>query len=88
MNVDVSRENEQFIQQVIDSGAYRDRSDVLDEAIQLLRKRMSLLEHIDTGTRQLQTGQYTEYDETSLKGRFAEIKAEGRRGMESQEGEQ
>jgi len=88
MNVDISRENEQFIQQAIDSGAYGDRAEVFDEAIRLLKTRVNLLEHIDTGTRQLESGQYTDYDEESLKERFAQIKADGRKRMESQEEDQ
>ncbi len=40
-------------------------------------------EVIDIGTRQLQRGHFTEYDEESLKERFERIKSEGRQRLET-----
>ena len=35
MSSDISQENENYIQQVIEEGSYRDRAEVLDEAVEL-----------------------------------------------------
>ena len=60
MSHEISQENEHFIQQVIEEGSYRDRAEVLDEAIELLKERRELLDHIDVGTQQLRHGEDTE----------------------------
>jgi Arc/MetJ-type ribon-helix-helix transcriptional regulator len=57
MSNDISQENENFIQQVIEEGSYRDRTEVLDEAVELLKGRRELLDHIDIGTQQLRNGE-------------------------------
>ena len=88
MSVEISLENEQFIQQVIDNGTYHNRAEVLAEALRLLKVRIELIEHIDRGTQQLRNGQLTEYDEQSLKEQFEEIKAEGRKRMEAKRNSQ
>lgn len=74
----ISSENERFIEQLIEKGAYRDRSEALNAAINLLRSRVELLAHIDEGTRQLRNGQYTEYDDESLRRYFDELQQRGR----------
>ncbi len=83
MSTDLSPENEQFIQHAIQCGTFQDRVEALDRAVELLRKRQALLEHIDEGTRQLRSGEYTEYDDEGLKKFFDEIKAEGRKRYEA-----
>ena len=60
MSTDLSPENEQFLQQAIDCGTFRDRRQAPDRAVELQKRRQQLLEHIDEGTRQLQTGEYEE----------------------------
>ena len=79
MSSDLSPENEQFIQHAIACGVFQDRGQALDLAVALLRKRQGLLEHIDEGTAQLRSGQYTECDEAGLREFFDEVQAEGRR---------
>jgi len=78
MSSQISPENEQFIEKQIASGTFRTRSDVLDAGVELLRMRNELLGRIDEGRRQLDSGQYTEYDEQSLKRRFEDLKARAR----------
>lgn len=78
MSTEISPENEQFIEKQIASGTFRTRSDVLDAGVELLRMRNELLDRIDEGRRQLDSGQYTEYDEQTLQRRFEELKARAR----------
>jgi putative addiction module CopG family antidote len=61
MSLTLPPEFEAFIQTRVASGAYSSEHDVLRTAFQLLQMRESLLAHIDEGTRQLQTGDFSEY---------------------------
>ncbi|HUT10421.1 MAG TPA: hypothetical protein VMY42_07990 [Thermoguttaceae bacterium] len=78
MSSGLSPENEQFIQHAVECGTFQSREQALDEAVELLKRRQQLLDHIDKGTAQLRSGQYTDYDEEGLKEFFDEIRAEGR----------
>ena len=49
MSVDLSPENEQFIDLVVAQGTYSDRKQALDEAVQLLRRRERLRNEINEG---------------------------------------
>ena len=77
MSTDLSPQYEQFIEQAVKSGLFRDRRHALDEAVRLLQRRAELLEHIDEGTRQLRSGEYQEYDEAGLRELFDGIQARG-----------
>ena len=85
MSTDLSPENEQFLQQAIDCGTFRDRRQAPDRAVELQKRRQQLLEHIDEGTRQLQTGEYEEYDEEGLKKFFDDVQARGRKRYQTGE---
>ncbi len=74
----ITPENEAFIKQIVQKGSYKDRSDALNAAVELLRSREELLEKIDKGTRQLRNGEFTVYDAESLRARGEQIKQEGR----------
>ena len=74
MSTDISPENERFITQEIEAGAFRTRSDAIDAGIELLRLRKELLARIDEGRRQLDQGKSREYDEESLLNRFFGLK--------------
>ncbi len=82
MSGDVSPKNEQYIQNLIERGNYRDRGEVLDAGVELLRLRSELLDRIDEGRRQLDEGDYTDYDDSSLGQRFSELKERARRAGE------
>lgn len=69
--------NEAFIKQIVQKGNYKDRSDVLNAAVELLRAREELLAKIDKGTRQLRNGESTVYDEDSLREFFDDVNARG-----------
>ena len=58
------------------------RSEDISAALVLLRERKSLLARLDEGRRQLDRGEFTEYDEQGLKDYFDDVH---RRGMERYE---
>jgi antitoxin ParD1/3/4 len=49
MASDISPENEQFIQHALESGVYRGRGELLDEAVTLLKRRRDLQREIQAG---------------------------------------
>ena len=49
MASEVSPENEQFIQHELESGAYQNRAELLDEAVRLLKRRRELQRDIQAG---------------------------------------
>ncbi|RIK75560.1 MAG: hypothetical protein DCC68_21015 [Planctomycetota bacterium] len=49
MNVDLSPENELFVDSVVAQGEYADRREALDEAVQLLRRHVWLRKAINEG---------------------------------------
>ncbi len=85
MSTEVSPENERYIQSLIERGSFRDRTEALDAGVELLRQRSELLDRIDEGRRQLDEGEYTDYDDSSLSQRFRELK-ERARGAAEQNG--
>jgi Arc/MetJ-type ribon-helix-helix transcriptional regulator len=70
MSLQVSGEQESFLQQQVELGLYVTKEAALDAAIELLKKSASLREHIDRGIAQLDAGDYVEFDEESMSGFF------------------
>lgn len=83
MATDLSPENEQFIADKVAQGTYRSREEALDAGIELLRKRDRLVDRLTESRRQLDDGEYTDYDDESLAVRFEELQ----RRVRSQEGD-
>lgn len=78
MSTDLSPQNERFIEHAVARGVYHDRSQALDDAVELLRRRQELLDHIDEGTRQLRAGEGIElHGDDELRSLFQRIHAEG-----------
>lgn len=78
----LSRDSEFFIQQQIAVGAFRDRTDAIEAGVELLRQRQALLDRLDKGTRQLENGDYLEFDHDELHQFFQELKDRARRRVE------
>jgi len=57
MATNLSPENEQFIQNAIAAGLYHDRGEVLDRAIELLKRREKLIRDVNLGIEQLERGE-------------------------------
>lgn len=83
MATDLSQDNERFIENQIASGGYNDRAEVLNDAVALLKQRQLFLDKIDEGARQLRDGEYTEYDDDSLRARFIQLKDRARKRVEA-----
>lgn len=78
MSTDLSPHNEQFIDQVVARGDFHDRTQALDQAVELLRRRQELLDHIDRGAGQLRRGEGIElHGEEELRAFFSRIQTEG-----------
>jgi Arc/MetJ-type ribon-helix-helix transcriptional regulator len=88
MSTDISPENEQFIQQAIRDGWFQTRSQALNAAVELLKRRRALLAHVDEGTRQLQSGQYVDLDGPGLRAFFDDVQARGREAYEESKKQQ
>jgi Arc/MetJ-type ribon-helix-helix transcriptional regulator len=78
MAVQLSPENEAFIQEGLAAGVFVSRDEAIDAGVALLRERSRILEQIDEGTRQLAEGDYIELDEHSLGEYFEKLKANAR----------
>jgi Arc/MetJ-type ribon-helix-helix transcriptional regulator len=85
MDVDLSPENEQFIQRAVAAGLFPDRARALDEAVGLLKMRQELLAQIEEGTKQLRDGDFVEYDQEGLRRFFDDVQTQGRRRYEQRD---
>ncbi len=70
MQIEISPQNNEFIDRQVACGEFRDRRAALDAAVDLLRRRADTLEKIGNGRQQFDAGEFTEYDDESLKKRF------------------
>jgi Arc/MetJ-type ribon-helix-helix transcriptional regulator len=86
MSTELSPKNEQFIQQAVAIGLFNDREHALNEAVEILKRRQRLIEHIDEGTRQLREGEAIVLNgEEELKAFFEDLKADCRKRYEERE---
>jgi putative addiction module CopG family antidote len=85
MSINLSSDNEAFIDQAIARGTYRDRTDVIDAGVEMLRRHEQLLARLDEGRRQLDEGEFVEFDEAGLKQFFEQLKERARRAAEAKE---
>ena len=84
MTNDLSSENERFIAGEIAAGVYAGRGEALDAAIELLKRRKELLDRLSNSRRQLDSGEFVEYDEVGLAGLFEGLIAGGQTHTETQ----
>jgi len=83
MNVSLTPALEKMVQKKVASGLYNSASEVIREALRLLAendkmkqaKLKALREDVDVGLRQLDKGQFTEYDGESSKALLKQIKS-------------
>jgi len=80
-----------FVQHEIATGKYRSEEEVICQGLLLLQDRERRLEQlrrdVDRGIEQLENGDYTEYTDDSLRERFEQIKAEGRKRLARETGQ-
>jgi putative addiction module CopG family antidote len=73
MASDLSPEVESFIQQEVALGIYSSRDDAIKAGVDLLRRRKALLDRLDESRRQLDEGEYFEYDDEGLRQLFEQL---------------
>ena len=83
----VSRENEQFIEQEIVEGRFRDRTEVIDAGIGLLRQQKVLVDRLANSRQQLDNGECVELDAQGLRQLFNEPKGRSRKQTPGSHGE-
>lgn len=83
MSTNLSSDSEAFIVEAVARGDYRDRADVLEAGVAMLRRHEQLLAMIDEGRRQLDEGDYVEFDDDGLKEFAEQLKERARRASES-----
>jgi len=86
MSIDISPENERFVQQQIAAGTFQSRTDAIDAGVELLRRRKELLDRIDLGRSQLDEGDYHEYDDRKLQERFDQLEQRAQGSTNVQQG--
>jgi Arc/MetJ-type ribon-helix-helix transcriptional regulator len=82
----LSPDREIFIQQQVSTGVFKDRVDALEAGIDLLRQRQALIERLNESRRQLDNGEYLEFDDEGLRQFFAGLKQRARRAAEANHG--
>jgi len=73
MSSDLSPDTESFIQQEIALGAFQSREDAIEAGIALLKSRRDLMNRLAESRRQLDEGEYFEYDDEGLRQLFDEL---------------
>ena len=80
MNVSLTPELEQLVHEKVKTGMYQTASEVVREALRLLKERDSfeaLRREVREGFAQIERGEYEEYDEQTIRNLAADIKARG-----------
>jgi Arc/MetJ-type ribon-helix-helix transcriptional regulator len=73
MASELSSDTESFIQQEIALGAFESREDAIEAGIAMLKRRRELMNRLAESRRQLDEGEYFEYDEEGLRQLFEEL---------------
>jgi Arc/MetJ-type ribon-helix-helix transcriptional regulator len=83
MASDLSPDTESFIQQEITLGAFQSREDALEAGIMMLKHRRELMNRLVESRRQLDVGDYVEYDDDGLRQLFEELIARAETKLQS-----
>ncbi len=75
MSQPLSPENQAYIDGQVAGGVFASSDEAIDASVALLRKRDELVARLRESRRQLDEGEFTEYDDESLAARFDELKA-------------
>jgi Arc/MetJ-type ribon-helix-helix transcriptional regulator len=78
MVTDVSPAHEAFITDALARGLYKDRRELLQSAIELLRRKEEILDEVRAGLQELQAGDCLELDDAGLDALGQQIAREGR----------
>ena len=84
MNVSLTPELERMVNDHVRSGMYQTASEVVREALRILKDRDSqgsLRRDVQEGFAQIDRGEYEEYDETTIKDLVADIAIRGKKRL-------
>lgn len=84
MSVHIPAEFQPFVATVISSGRFNSETEVVGEALRLLKNREELIRAVNLGVEQINRGEYTTYNSESLADLAAEIKREGREILDAE----
>ena len=73
MASNLSPDTESFIQQEIALGSFQSREDALEAGVALLKRRRELMDRLAESRRQLDEGEYFEYDDDGLRQLFESL---------------
>ena len=89
MNISLTPELEQLVNDKLQSGMYQTASEVIREGLRLLKERDQQLEalrrDIRAGFEAVDRGEYTDYDEATLPELSERVKARGRKRLADEE---
>ncbi len=74
MSSELSSDSESFIAKEIALGAFQSRDAALEAGIALLKKQRELIRKLDESHRQLEAGEFVDFDEDGLRQFFNELK--------------
>jgi Arc/MetJ-type ribon-helix-helix transcriptional regulator len=83
MSSELSPDTESFIAGEIALGSFPSRNDAIEAGIELLKKRRQLMDRIAESRRQLDEGDYVEFDQEGLRLFFEGLKERACRGAEA-----
>jgi len=73
MSTDLSHDCEAFLSDAVSRGIYPSRTEALEVAVDLLRQRQSLVARLAESRRQLDEGEYVEFDDEGLRAFFDQL---------------
>ena len=76
--IQLTEDNERFVTASLAEGLYGSRDELLNDALHSLQQEREWRRHAEEGARQLQSGEYTEFDDESLAEYFEDVKRRGR----------
>lgn len=89
MNISLTPELEQLVDDKVKSGMYQTASEVIREGLRLLRERDQRVEalrrDVRAGFEAVERGEFTEYDASNIKELADRIKARGRKRLAEEE---
>lgn len=89
MNISLTPELEQLVDDRVKSGMYQTASEVIREGLRLLRERDQRVEalrrDVRAGFEAVERGEFTEYDASNIKELADRIKARGRKRLAEEE---
>jgi Arc/MetJ-type ribon-helix-helix transcriptional regulator len=70
MSIDLSTDSEAFLSDAVSRGLFPSRIEALEVAVDLLRQRQSLVARLAESRRQLDEGEYVEFDDEGIRDFF------------------